>query len=274
MTAVPLEDATDESVFGGKAVSLGRALRARLPVPRGIALPADVVDQIARSIGGSVQALLASPHVPGGRVAVRSSAIGEDSGGASFAGQHATRLNVTRAQLPSAVQAVWASARSDSALAYRKRKGLSPEPRMAVVIQELVDPVAAGVLFTRNPITGADECLIEAAWGLGESVVNGSVTPDRFRLDAQGRLIERVLGEKDIRVVCDAGDGTVETSVDAAMQQAFCLRDDQVAALHALASRCRDLWGHDLDLEWALGAGDALYLLQSRPITTRPGGIV
>jgi pyruvate,water dikinase len=266
--AVPLAEAQQESMFGGKAVSLGAALRAGLPVPPGIAIPAPLVDAIAQGASATRSGVLDVTGLPDGRMAVRSSAVGEDSSGASFAGQHATKLNVRIAQLEDAIRMVWESARSQAALAYRARKGLSPEPRMGVVVQALIEPLAAGVLFTRNPITGAHERWIEAAWGLGEAIVNGTVTPDRFRLDPSGRLIEVTAGDKDVKVWYDEDDGTIEVAVPEELRATPCLTPLHLDELHALAERCHRVWGPDLDIEWALGPDEAVYLLQCRPITT------
>jgi pyruvate,water dikinase len=268
--AVTLAEAHDEASYGGKAVSLGAAIRAGLPVPPGVALGATLVDRVVAGDAEAARAVVASPHVPSGRLAVRSSAVGEDSAGASFAGQHATKLNVRTAQLLDAVRLVWESGRTESALAYRERKGLPREPRIGVVVQMLVEPAAAGVLFTRDPITGADERLIEAAWGLGEAVVNGAVVPDRIRLDPDGRVLECVEGDKDIKVWYGEDDGTIEIPVDPALRRAPCLTAGQIAGLHALSERCIRVWGPHLDIEWALGGDGAMYLLQCRPITTLP----
>lgn len=268
MTPLPLEHVVDEAAFGGKAVSLGAAIRARLPVPPGMALAAPLVDRIAAGDGAAVSAVASSPHLPSGRLAVRSSAIGEDSAGASFAGQHATCLNITPAGVAAAVYVVWESARCDAALAYRRRRGVSTEPSIGVVIQRLIEPVAAGVLFTRDPMTGAHERLIEAAWGLGEVVVSGQVIPDRFRLDSRGRVLERVIGTKDVKIWYDDGEGTKEHPVPPELHEVACLEDDHLDQLHALAERCERVWGTHIDLEWALDADGAVYLLQSRPITT------
>ena len=268
LTLVPLDEAHHEPAFGGKAASLAAALREGLPVPPGAALGAAFVDRAAAGDVAAVQALLGSPHVPDTRLAVRSSAIGEDSADASFAGQHATRLNVRKPQLLDAVRVVWQSARTDSALAYRARKGLNPSPRMGVVVQALIEPVAAGVLFTRNPITGAEERMIEAAWGLGEAVVNGAVVPDRIRLDPSGRVLETTPGEKDIKVWYGDEDGTIDVPVEAVLQRRLCLEPAHLDALHDLAARCQRVWGRDLDLEWALDGAGRIFLLQCRPITT------
>src|SRR5262249_41080042 len=130
-------------------------------------------------------------------LALRSSAIGEDSASASFAGQHTSKLGVLAGEsLREAVHAVWRSGFGDGALGYRNRLGLGRSPRMGVVIQPLINASVAGVLFTRNPVTGANERVIEAAWGLGESVVQGRVVPDLYRLSVNGTLIQRTLGDK------------------------------------------------------------------------------
>ena len=265
---VPLSMAAEESLFGGKAVSLGAAIRAGLPVPPGAALAWPVVARVAEADGLHVGAVVDSPHVPDTRLAARSSAIGEDSGGASFAGQHTTRLNVRRHTLIDAVRAVWESAYTPSALAYREKKGILATPRIGVVVQMLVEPVAAGVLFTRNPITGVDERWIESSWGLGESVVNGSVVPDRYRLSPAGTVIEFTPGHKDLMVWYGEDDGTVELSVDDHLHAAPSLTGDQVAEPNELADWCRGVYGPDLDIEWAVGPDGRVYLLQCRPITT------
>src|SRR5690349_1427107 len=109
ITPVPLSHAHDEGMFGGKAVSLGAALRAGLPVPPGAAVAAHLVDAVAAGNEAAISTVLGSPDLPQGRMAVRSSAVGEDSAGSSFAGQHATKLNVTRAQLVAAIREVWES---------------------------------------------------------------------------------------------------------------------------------------------------------------------
>ena len=267
-TIVPLTQARDERVFGGKAVSLGAALRAGLPVPAGAALSSALVERIAAGVTDALDAAVQAQQIPGGRLAVRSSAIGEDSEGASFAGQHATVLNVSAPGLVAAVRTVWESAHSAAALAYRQRRNITAEPAIGVVIQTLIEPVAAGVLFTRDPVSGAHERLIEAAWGLGEAVVSGLVIPDRYRLDPTGGVIEIEAGIKDVKIWYDGAHGTVEMPVPAAQHRALCLRAHHLARLHALADRCCSTWGPDLDLEWALGTDDTIYLLQSRPITT------
>lgn len=274
MNPAPLTAHLDEALFGGKAAQLAAAVRAGLPVPPGFALPVPFVDAVAAGQAEPRAEIAAlSPRLRPPLVA-RSSAVGEDSEQATFAGQHVTRLNVRSAsEIVDAVCAVWRSARSASALAYRERLGLPGEPRMAVLIQELVDPDTAGVLFTRNPVNGADEVVIEAAWGLGEAVVGGLVTPDRFRLRRDGSLLERTAGLKDVAMRTDPAGGTRETPVPSEVANTLCLDDSQLAALHGLAFLCEEVFGGTQDLEWAF-AGGRLYLLQRRTLTaipTQPG---
>ncbi len=264
---VPLEEAHDESVFGSKAVGLGEAARSGLPLPPGVALSGDVVEAVA---GGEKQAFedvakLVRPL--GSPLAVRSSAVDEDGADASFAGQHMTLLNVPGADaVADAVREIWWSANSDSAITYRQRVGLFRRPSVGVVVQSLLDPVCAGVMFTRNPINSADERVIEASWGLGEAVVAGMVIPDHFRIDRSGQVLERTPGLKKIAVRTLPEGGTFEEKLSPELAEQLCLEDSQLEDLHRLAERCEEIYGPDRDIEWAI-AGGQLYLLQCRAIT-------
>jgi pyruvate,water dikinase len=263
----PLTAELDEASFGGKATQLAAAMRAGLRVPNGVALPVGFVAAVAAGEGearAELDGLSATVRPP---LVARSSAVGEDSEEASFAGQHLTRLNLrSPRELVDAVSAIWASARSPSALAYRERLGLPGNPAIAVVVQELVKADSAGVLFSRNPVDGSDELVIEAAWGFGEAVVAGLVTPDRFRVARDGTVLERAVGVKDVAVRTDPAGGTREVELPPELAGALCLDDSQLAALHALALRCDDVFGGSHDLEWAF-AGGRLYLLQRRALT-------
>jgi pyruvate,water dikinase len=268
MRPVSLAEGIEESAYGGKAAQLAAAIRAGLPVPGGVALPSGFVDAVAAHQPGAIRELAKLCAALRSPVAVRSSAVGEDSETASFAGQHLTCLNV-RPSLPSladAVRRIWQSARSESAFAYRRRLGLSRELQIGVVVQKLVDADCAGVLFTRNPFDGADEIVIEAGWGLGESVVAGLITPDRFRISREGTVLECTSGTKDIAVRILPEGGTRETEVPAELVRTLCLDDGRLRELHTLAMRCETTFGGNQDLEWAF-AGDTLYLLQRRAVT-------
>src|SRR5262249_37484719 len=129
---------------------------------------------------------------------------------------------------------------------------------------------SAGVMFTRNPINGADERVIEASWGLGEAVVAGLVIPDHFRIGRSGEVLERTPGLKKIAVRTLPEGGTVEEQIGPERAEQLCLDDSQLEDLHRLATRCEEVYGPDRDIEWAF-AGGQLYLLQCRAIT-RTGG--
>jgi pyruvate, water dikinase len=264
----PLEESYAADRYGGKAAQLAAAAGAGLPVPRGIALSVELVQAIAVGSPAAIADFERAWRLLQAPLAVRSSAVGEDSEEASFAGQHLTCLNLRSAMDGiDAVEAIWRSAHSDSALAYRRRLGLTGTPRMAVVLQELVDADCAGVLFTRNPLDGADELVVEAAWGLGEAVVAGLVTPDRFRVARDGTVLERVAGEKDLAVRLAPEGGTQEVAISGERVRALCLDDGRLAALAHLAKRCGRVFSGARDLEWAF-AGETLHLLQCRRVTS------
>src|SRR3954449_12525641 len=268
---VPLAEATDESLYGAKAVGLGTAMRAGLLVPPGVALSGEFVDLVAASDADAWSLLLSvvsSLPVP---LAVRSSCVDEDSAAASFAGQHLTVLNVPAAgNVADAVREIWWSANSDSAITYRKRLGVFTRPSVGVVVQSLLSPDSAGVMFTRNPITGADERMIEAAWGLGEAVVAGRVIPDTFRLSRSGEVLDRRPGLKKFAIRPVASGGTVDEDVAPELVEALCLSDVQLGQLGDLASECECVYGEGRDIEWAFAGGD-LYLLQCRAVTVSAG---
>lgn len=261
----PLADAVDEEEFGGKGAQLAAALRAGLPVPGGHALGWEVVEAAAcgrRDLRPEYAELAVGPW------AVRSSAIGEDSSAASFAGAHLSVLGVVgAAELADAVRRVHASAGTDGALAYREHRGVQQGARMAVVLQEMVAADVAGVLFTRNPVTGVRERVIEASWGLGEVVVSGAVTPDNYRVSDDGEVLSVTPGDKDVALRLRADGAVEEQEVASALVRARCLDDDRLRTLHRLAVACDAAFGaRDHDVEFAF-VGPRVFLLQRRPIT-------
>jgi len=267
VSPVPLREVEQEPRFGGKAAQLGAALRAGFPVPEGVALDVEAVDAIAAGRAEARERCRRALEIlDSARVAVRSSAVGEDSASASFAGMHLTRLNVAPDRLIDAVVEVWRSGRTEAALAYRARLGIEGLPRVAVVVQEMVDPDCAGVMFTKNPVDGSDERVIEATWGLGEAVVSGLVTPDRYHLARGGRVTQRVIGDKDVAIELSPAGETVEREVPAERRQAPCLDDRRLAMLEELARRIEERFEGAHDVEWAF-RGERLYLLQRRAVT-------
>jgi len=265
---VPFARARETALFGSKAVGLGDAVRHGLTLPPGVALSGDLVEAVASNDAECVEKLTTALRELAPPYAVRSSAVDEDGAAASFAGQHLTVLNVYCAEdVPAAVREVWWSANSDSAITYRQRVGLFTRPSVGVVVQTLLAPEVAGVMFTEHPVTGADERLIEASWGLGEAVVAGLVVPDQFRVDRSGHVLDRKPGRKRISVRPLPNGGTHEQPVDPAQVTQLCLNDAQLADLARLALQCERAYGPRRDIEWAI-QGDTLYLLQCRAVTT------
>jgi pyruvate,water dikinase len=270
-TIVPLAKARDNTIFGSKAVDLGEAARGGLPVPPGFALAGSIVEAIAAGQERATKKLAKSIRSLRAPLAVRSSCVGEDSAEASFAGQHLTLLNVPSSEaVAPALREIWWSANSDSAITYRQRVGLFVRPSVGVVVQTLLDPEAAGVMFTQNPVSGADERMIEASWGLGEAVVAGQVIPDRFRISRSGEVLERSVGVKKVAIRPVGDGGTVEAPVAAELIERLCLDDDQLKRLNELADRCEQIYGPARDIEWAFAGGE-LYLLQCRAVTRAAG---
>jgi pyruvate,water dikinase len=230
-------------------------------------IPPEVAAAIQQAYAGLMQ--MTGDSSP---VAVRSSATAEDLPGASFAGQQESYLNVRGEQaLLEAVKRCWSSLWTARALDYRARQGIDPSSvSLAVVVQAMVPAEAAGVLFTANPMSGArDEIVLDAAWGLGEAIVGGLVTPDHIVADkTTGVIKEIVIGEKAVMTVPTA-TGTEEREVEAGKRRAQVLNAAQVAELVKLVTAIESHYGALQDIEWCL-ANSKFYIVQARPITTLP----
>ena len=266
---VELRLADDERIFGGKSVQLGASLRAGLPVPPGWALSVDFVAAVVSAETAAIGTLKSFLEDKPQPFAVRSSGVGEDATIASFAGQHFTELNrIGLDEIVEALHLVWASGHSDGARAYREKLGITEKPCTAVTLQNMVFPDCAGVMFTRHPVSGADEILIEASWGLGEAIVEGLVVPDRFHFSKEGALIAKTPGTKDVFIKAVPGGGIEESPIeDPEKIHGFCVDDSQLSQLVRLAHLCEGHFGPGRDIEWGI-ENNILYLLQCRSITT------
>jgi pyruvate,water dikinase len=203
-------------------------------------------------------------------VAVRSSATAEDLPDLSFAGQQDTYLNVIGAQqLLEAVIQCWSSLWTARAIGYRIRNGIDQgEAALAVIVQEMVQSEASGVLFTANPLTGMrSESVIDATLGLGEALVSGQVEPDHYVVDAlHNRILTKTLGAKKISTRGKAGGG-VERIEETADEERQALTDEAILQLTELGERIQKEYNFPQDIEWAV-VENQLYVLQSRPITS------
>jgi rifampicin phosphotransferase len=295
---VQLDGRGSRLTLGGKADSLDRLAANGLPVPRSVCVPAEILagyltergfgETMGKRSGAPVQEmreavlegemppslvdeLLATARVlaresSAGLLAVRSSAVGEDSKATSFAGLHDTLLAVAPAGIGEAVRKCWASLWSDGAIGYRAAHALpGVAPRMAVVLQPLVDARASAVVFTHDPLTGSARLVISATWGLGEAIVSGAVEPDTWVLERDSCSIEEVReGCKQQKVVINPRGGTQRLHRNAS---GLCLSATEVIELASLALCAEQTIGGPADIEAALN-GSCWVLLQARPITT------
>ena len=253
--ALELEDCADPAAV---AATRSRDLHDAV---RGAALDATLAERLragARELG-------AGPY------AVRSSMVGEDSARHSFAGQLATVLQCpTPEDVTAAVPACWASAYSGHALAYAVRNGFTiASLAVAVVVQRMVAPEVAGVLFSADPVTGRrDRCRVAAAYGLGEGVVSGTGAADEYVFDPASGRVEATVAHKATRIVGSADGGVGVTDVPAGLRDVACLDDAAVARLCRAGLELAAAVGKPLDVEWAIAGGETVFL-QARPITSR-----
>jgi pyruvate, water dikinase len=203
-------------------------------------------------------------------VAVRSSAVGEDAAEASFAGLQDTYLWVRGVDaVLERVRQCWASLYNTATVSYRLRQHVSERAAMAVVVQRMVDPRSAGVMFTRSPTTGDRSVIaIEGSWGLGSVLVSGEVTPDSFVVSkVTGEIVRRTVAAKArIHRQAPGGSGTISEDVAAELRERPCLDDDEIRSLARLGTEVERHYGTPQDIEWAV-TGEDIVLLQSRAET-------
>jgi rifampicin phosphotransferase len=243
----------DREAMGALSAEIRQALE-------GIAIPEDLASAITHALARIGE------HVA---YAVRSSATAEDSPTASFAGQHDTYLNVVGpAAILQHVSRCWASLFTERAVTYRMRNGSGHrETAMAVVVQQMVFPHAAGILFTADPVTSNRKVVsVEASFGLGEAVVSGLVNTDVYKV-REGELIEKKVATKQLAIHASPDSGTHEQAIDPERQSQPALTDLQVMELAQLGRRIEEHFGCPQDIEWCL-ADDGIWIVQSRPITT------
>ena len=207
-------------------------------------------------------------------VAVRSSAVGEDSQDATFAGQQETYLWVRGGEhVCDAVRDCWVSLYSPPAISYRLRlsgsAGASDPPAMGVTVQLMVDAVVSGVMFTCNPVSGDPSIVaINASWGLGSTVVGGEVTPDEFLISkVTGEIVRRSVNRKEIEQRPADGGGIVTLPVADERAAVACLDEEHLQALVAVARTVERHFGSHQDIEWALDHAGEVFVVQSRPVT-------
>jgi pyruvate,water dikinase len=264
-----LQDRIDSALAGlsaGDVDGIGRASHALSEAMRFAPVPSAVRDEVAEHY-----AQLGPDSPP---VAVRSSAVGEDSQDATFAGQQETYLWVRGAEpVCDAVRDCWVSLFSPPAISYRLRLGdRAQTPAMGVTVQSMVDAEVSGVMFTCNPVSGDPSMVaINASWGLGLAVVGGEVTPDDFLVSKVTREVVREhVHAKDVQYVPDAGgNGAVRVAVPDEKRERRCLDQSALERLVGVARNVERHFGSHQDIEWALArdSDDELFVVQTRPVT-------
>ena len=263
--------ATDLAAIARAAAGLRSRITAT-PLPSSVALAIESAYAAVGAVPDEAALSVAEPDV-----AVRSSATMEDSAAASFAGLQDTYLGVAGAAgVLDHVRRCWASLYNDESVTYRRRLDM-PERSlaMAVVVQLMVRPRAAGVMFTRSPVSGDRSVVaIEGTWGLGSALVAGDVTPDSFIISKiTGEITGRRVGAKDrVHSFLPNGGGVAVSDTPASLREAPCLTDDEIRALSSIGRRVEAHYGTPQDIEWALlddegEPADRIVLLQSRPET-------
>lgn len=267
-------------LVGGKAANLSK-LAAKYPVPPGFCLTAasfqapgalSMDRQISAQIASAYQTLSKRSDQSDPRVAVRSSAIDEDGSAASYAGQYESFLNVEGADaVLKAINRCWESASSERLLAYRKQQGLPGASPVAVLVQHMVPADISAVVFSANPITNnTSEIVINASWGLGESIVGGTVTPDTYIVEKQSLSIKSIKVADKQWMTVQSETGTQEVKIPRMLRTQPALNDEQILEMALLAHNLERDMGWLVDLECAYQA-DQLFLLQCRPVTTVEG---
>ena len=256
--------AGDVDSVGAASKTIGEAMRFA-PLP-------DEIRGELRSWYGELARATGDDAPP---VAVRSSAIGEDSEDASHAGQQESFLWVRGVEhVSDAVRDCWASLYTPQAISYRAALRTPPaETAMGVTVQLMVDAEISGVLFSCNPVSGDPSMVaLNASWGLGIAVVSGEVTPDDYLVSKiTGEVVRRTVSEKTVEYVPDAsGRGAVRVPVPAERRDAPCLDDERLARLVEVAKLVEGHFGSHQDVEWAIDRDGALRVLQARPVTTLP----
>lgn len=260
---------------GGKGRSLAELCQANFPVPAGFIIFPFAFSEDGLLAGAWDQAReqldLLRAGDGGQAFAVRSSALSEDSEQASFAGEFESLLNLSSdAEIRDAIHQVYCSRYGEKVQAYSRAKGMTGAHEIAVVVQKLVAAERSGVLFTANPTNGdRTQVMINAAWGLGESIVSGAVTPDLVILDKKTkRILTRHTATKEVMTVRTTG-GTKESPVEVKKQKRPVLSAADALRLADLGIQIEALYGMPVDIEWA-AAGEEFFIVQARPITAMP----
>lgn len=264
-TLFKLTDAADASVAGGKASALGAMLRAGFQVPNGFVVSANAFKAMTAELENML--LRAFDDLGASFVAVRSSAVNEDSTDAAWAGQLDTFLSCSRKELLQKVKSCWKSVDTARAQSYALQKGIK-STAVAVLVQEMIDSDVSGIAFSVHPVTGDEtHVVIEAGLGLGEAVVSGQITPDTYIVNKRnGQPVEKHVATQR-KMLARNADGKNAWQDIGAKGNLQKLTELQIAEVCGLTRKLEAFFNYPIDMEWAI-KDNMLYILQCRPITT------
>lgn len=259
------------SLVGGKALNLGLLLQKGFPVPEGVCLTTELTKsmldkkgRLKNTIRKELEAVFVKTFA-GQIVAVRSSAVKEDSKRASWAGQYYSRLFVKEPEdFVSAVVKCLKSAESFQVAAYQTAIGLKgAQSEMAIVVQKMVEAEVAGVMFTLNPVTNCkEEIVVQSTFGVGQPLVAGELTGDIYFLNREGKVLKEIISPKEFQVTPQGKE-----KISECQQRKSSLSRKELEDLVSLGLQIEQFFGNQQDIEWAIAKGK-IYILQARPVTT------
>lgn len=261
----------DISLVGGKGLSLGIMKKNGIPVPDGFVVTADVYEffsdsemseEVISEILGAFEALNTE------FVAVRSSALSEDSAKNSWAGQLDSFLFVKKENLIESIKKCWLSLKSDRAKAYIQQNNLSEDQKIAVAVQKMIDSKKSGVMFTANPINkNTEEMIIESVYGLGELLVQGIVTPFNYVIDKSSLALKSTSPSDQEEMLVYQDNKTMEIPVPSGFSKETNLSEEELQELAKIGKQVEEFYKVPQDIEWVMD-GNNFLIVQSRPITT------
>lgn len=264
----------DTAIAGGKGAALGEMARAGISIPDGFVVLANAFSAfykndktVDKNFSSEVLNQFRSLGVE--EVAVRSSATAEDSPQSAWAGQFKTFLYVQESDLLKKIQECWDSFEEERVASYKGQKGITEKIEVAVVVQKMIDAKISGVAFSQDPLNPDNEnIVIEAGFGLGEALVSGNITPDKYIIGKKTNIIDKTIGKQERMVVRAEKGGTRWERVAGGKTEVQKISDEKILELSRLVLKIEKLFGYPVDVEWATDDKNNIYILQARPITS------
>ncbi len=264
----------DVAIAGGKGADLGEMARAGMPVPDGFVILTNAFEAFYKkdkiiSEDFTLEVLNQFRSLGVKEVAVRSSATVEDSLQSAWAGQFKTFLYVQESDLLEKIGECWNSFGEERVASYQKKKGITGKIEVAVIIQKIISAKVSGVVFSKDPLNpSSGNTVIEAGFGLGEALVSGNITPDKYIVGKELSIIDKTIGKQERMIVRAKKSGTQWQRVAEDKAKAQKISDEKIQELSELVLKIEKLFGYPIDVEWAVDDKNNIYIIQARPITS------